>query len=122
LTFKRKISGVAGASCFVSGDDERGGAARRWRWPWRWRTGGEEGRGGLDGEQSGGQGGAGAPTAAAARAGRREAGQIGPKKNAAHNGYARAQSGKSGAMAAHERIYKGKDPIGPLTIFQARFA
>jgi len=27
LIFKRKISGVAGASCFVSGDDERSGAA-----------------------------------------------------------------------------------------------
>lgn len=73
MIFKRKISGVAGASCFVSGDDERSGAAMAvavgWRWRWRWRTGGEEGRGALDGEQSGGQGGAGAPTAAAARAG-----------------------------------------------------
>jgi len=27
LIFKRKISGVAGTSCFVSGDDERSGAA-----------------------------------------------------------------------------------------------
>lgn len=82
MIFKRKISGVAGASCFVSGDDERSGAAmavavavadgrRGGSWGARWGAKRRAGRGW--GADCGG--------GACRPAGRREAGQAGPEKN-----------------------------------------